>query len=369
MDTTATLDATYAPVPQPPVGALGLVLPTFPQDAASLLAPASLAATCRGAEDAGAGALWACDHLFWHRPALECLMALGAAAAATERAALGTCVLQLPLRSAAVVAKQAAALQHLCGGRLVLGLGVGNHEGEYEAAGARFASRGRDLDRGIDELRAAWMPGGALASGRALGSGSPLGSGDTPGSGSALGSGRMPGSGDTPGSASPGYVQLPEPDRVPIWIGGSSEAALARAARRGDGWIPLFLSPARYSSAMERLSEEASKAGRDPRGIARAVVIFASVGNLPDASSRGLSWMSSLYGLPPRAFARHLTAGPPRACADEIASFYEAGAEHVAVFLTDDEPLHAFEEIAAELAVQAPLAGAGCLDAEMVPVP
>ncbi len=339
MDTTATLDATYAPVPQPPVGALGLVLPTFPQDAASLLAPASLAATCRGAEDAGAGALWACDHLFWHRPALECLMALGAAAAATERAALGTCVLQLPLRSAAVVAKQAAALQHLCGGRLVLGLGVGNHEGEYEAAGARFASRGRDLDRGIDELRAAWMPGG------------------------------MPGSGSMPGSASPGYVQLPEPDRVPIWIGGSSEAALARAARRGDGWIPLFLSPARYSSAMERLSEEASKAGRDPRGIARAVVIFASVGNLPDASSRGLSWMSSLYGLPPRAFARHLTAGPPRACADEIASFYEAGAEHVAVFLTDDEPLHAFEEIAAELAVQAPLAGAGRLDAEMVPVP
>src|SRR6202035_5368334 len=105
----------------PVAGALGLLLPTFPQDRNTLPSADELASTCRSAEAAGAGALWACDHLFWHGPALETLSALGVAAAATRRAAIGSCVLQLPLRNAAVVAKQAAALQHLSGGRMVLG--------------------------------------------------------------------------------------------------------------------------------------------------------------------------------------------------------------------------------------------------------
>ena len=256
----------------------------------------------------GAGALWACDHVFWHGPALEALSALGVAAAATRHAAVGTCVLQLPLRHPPSVAKEAAALAHLSGGRLVLGVGAGTHPGEYAAAGVAFATRGRRLDEGIDALRRAW-------------------------------------------AVSPGqrYSQLPPADPVPVWVGGSSEAALRRAARRGDGWIPLFLAPDEYQAALGRLDKEAERVGRDPGAVARAAVVFVSVGAV-GAEERGLSWMASLYGLPARSFTRHLVSGSARACAAAVARFAEAGAQHVAVFVTCDDPLVQFEDLAGEFA-------------------
>jgi alkanesulfonate monooxygenase SsuD/methylene tetrahydromethanopterin reductase-like flavin-dependent oxidoreductase (luciferase family) len=146
-----------------------------------------------------------------------------------------------------------------------------------------------------------------------------------------------------------GYRQLPVPGRVPVWVGGSSEVALRRAARRGDGWIPLFLSPGEYRDALGRLDKESETAGRDPRSVARALVAFVSVGG-DDAAERGLRWMSALYGIPPKAFADHLVAGSPRSVADALERFFEAGAEHVAVFLTADRPLVPFGELAQEFA-------------------
>ena len=274
-------DSPAAPVTRPPapaVGSLGLVLPTFPQGTlppspGTPLAAEALAEVCRRAENAGAGALWVCDHLFWHGPNLEAFAALGVAAMATSHAAVGTCVLQLPLRHAASVAKEAASLAYLANGRLMLGVGVGTHPGEYEAAGVDFSTRGARLDAAIDDLRAAWAP-----------------------------------------DPSQRYAQLPAPGSVPVWVGGSSEAALRRAARRGDGWIPLFVPPDEYAAAMGRLDKEAERAGRDPDDVRRATVVFVSVGT-EDAGDRGLAWMGSLYGLPARSFERHLVAGDARRCA------------------------------------------------------
>src|ERR1700722_7348693 len=105
-----------------------------------------LSELCGRAEATGADSLWAVDHLYWPHPINECLSTLAIAAAATRRPRLGTCVLQLPLRHAAAVAKQATALQLLSGGRFTLGLGVGSHRGEYERAGVDFHRRGRLMD-------------------------------------------------------------------------------------------------------------------------------------------------------------------------------------------------------------------------------
>ena len=305
---TDTLAAPVRHVKVPDAGGLGLILPTFPQDRDQLPSAADLADLCRRAEAGGAGALWVCDHVFWHGPALEALSALGVAATATRSAAIGTCVLQLPLRHAPTVAKEAAALAHLSGGRLVLGVGVGTHAGEYAAAGVEFNARGRRLDEGIDALRRAWSV--------------------------------------TPGDR---YPQLPAVDPIPVWVGGSSEAALRRAARRGDGWIPLFVPPGEYAAALGRLDKEAERAGRDPGTVTRATVAFVSVGG-PGAAERGLSWMASLYGLPARSFERHLVAGTARTCARALARFAESGAHHVAVFVTSDDPLVQFEDLAGEFA-------------------
>ena len=191
--------------------------------------------------------MWAVDHLFWPHPINECLTTLAIAAAATRRPTLGTCVLQLPLRQPAAVAKQATALQQLSGGRFVLGVGVGSHPVEYARAGVDYHRRGRLMDEGIDAMQRAWA------------------------------------SGYEPDAS---YPQEPTSSRVPLWIGGSSPAARRRAAAVGDGWVPLFLTPDDYAPALLALRQETEAAGRDPDAVEPAVVVFARVGPDDEAPSQ-----------------------------------------------------------------------------------
>jgi alkanesulfonate monooxygenase SsuD/methylene tetrahydromethanopterin reductase-like flavin-dependent oxidoreductase (luciferase family) len=321
-------------------GPVGLVLPTLPQDTIPPWAANSgsgatdgttrvgrpsaaddsrigqLSAVCHDAELAGADVLWVCDHIFWHRPAIECMTALTVAAGATRSAAVGSCVLQLPLRNASVVAKQAASIQQLSGGRLILGVGVGSHRGEYDQVGADYRRRGRQLDAGIDELHRSWTSGAGVTEGDLT---------DT-------GAGR--------------YRQLPAPPAVPVWVGGSSENALRRAARLGEGWIPLFVDVPDYAVALERLAKETDRAGRPEGSVLPAIVLFVSVDS-DDARAleRGTAWMSSLYGIPAKAFARHIVSGSAAHVAGVVAAYRDAGAQHVAVYVTDDEPLDQFSQL------------------------
>jgi alkanesulfonate monooxygenase SsuD/methylene tetrahydromethanopterin reductase-like flavin-dependent oxidoreductase (luciferase family) len=305
------------------LGPTGLILPTFPQHSTPDWAERTkasnggwagqgLAELAREAEAAGAGSLWATDHLFWHGPCLECLVALGIIAGATRQVGVGSCVIQLPLRGPDVVAKQAASLQGLSGGRLILGVGVGSHVGEYEQSGAAYHTRGRELDLGIAELHRAWNTG----------------------------EGRDPDGG--------GYAMLPGGWPIPVWAGGSSRAALRRGALRGDGWMPLFVSPEEYRAACVILDEELATAGRDPDAVTRAMVLFISIDDSAAvASRRGLDWMASMYNTPAKAFARHLVSGTADQVADRIGMWREAGAEHVIVYVTSDSPLEQFEALMA----------------------
>jgi alkanesulfonate monooxygenase SsuD/methylene tetrahydromethanopterin reductase-like flavin-dependent oxidoreductase (luciferase family) len=282
-----------------------------------------MAARFAEAEAAGAAGLWVVDHLFWGTPMLECLCSLAVATTATSRALLGSCVLQLPLRRPAALAKQVATLQLLSGGRLVLGVGVGSHPGEYRAAGADFATRGRDLDQGLDRLRACWAP--AVA-------------------------GEEAGSGEGDGNGVDCYRQAPVPVPVPVWVGGSSPAAIDRAARRGDGWVPLFIAPEDYRAGLRRIRRAAGRAGRDARRLAAAVVVPVSLGaTVERAAENGTRWLGALYRLPPRAFARHLVAGTARQCADRLRRYRAAGAEHLVAMVADDRSIDQFAELAAAL--------------------
>jgi alkanesulfonate monooxygenase SsuD/methylene tetrahydromethanopterin reductase-like flavin-dependent oxidoreductase (luciferase family) len=243
------------------------------------------------------------------------MTALTVAATATEAVHVGSCVLQLPLREARGVAKQASALQLLTGGRMILGVGVGSHPGEYEQAGVDYRTRGRELDSGIRELHRSWSTATELP---------------------AVGS----------DSIRDRYRMLPTVPPAPIWIGGSSEAALRRAARLGDGWMPLFLDAVEYGGALERLAKEVDRAGRPPEAVTPAMVLFVSVDDDgAHATARGTAWMSSMYGLPAKAFERHLVAGTPSQVAEVVATYRSAGAEHVALYVTADEPLVQFERL------------------------
>ncbi|MFI6856049.1 LLM class F420-dependent oxidoreductase [Streptomyces sp. NPDC050416] len=179
--------------------------------------PEDLLAVARAADRAGFAYLACCDHVaiprrlasamstVWYDP----VATLGFLAAATERARLLSHVAVVGLRHPLLSAKQYATLDHLSGGRLILGVGAGHVREEFEVLGADFERRGAVLDESIDALRAAFGPEefpehhGKFYDFEGLG-------------------------------------QRPRPaqDRVPVWVGGSSPAALRRAALKGDGWLP-----------------------------------------------------------------------------------------------------------------------------------
>jgi alkanesulfonate monooxygenase SsuD/methylene tetrahydromethanopterin reductase-like flavin-dependent oxidoreductase (luciferase family) len=298
-------------------GGIGLILPTIPwtESAAQYgrtgganIAPTHsvtdrLRALAHDAEKSGATSLWACDHLFWHQPLLEPLTALAVAATSTRDTTLGTCVLQLPMRSPAAVARQIGSLQLLSSGRIVLGLGIGSHPGEYAAAGVDYDRRGQLLDDGIGRLRAAWASAGTASR----------------------------------------YRQEPAADQTPIWIAGMSSPALRRVARVGDGWVPMFVPPAEFALARRRLADLVVLEGREPGSVTNAVVALVCVGPSAEvARKEGTLWLSDLYALPPKAFERHLIAGTPDDCASGLAAFQDAGADHVVVMVAADETLDHF---------------------------
>jgi len=118
-----------------------------------------------------------------------------------------------------------------------------------------------------------------------------------------------------------------------LWIGGSSPAARRRAAAVGDAWAPLFLTPDDYTTALRCLRRETEDAGRDPGAVEPAVVIFARVGPQREAQAQGGAWLSEMYGVPPKAFERHLVAGEPEACAAALDRYVEAGAHHIIIMV------------------------------------
>ncbi|GAA5006969.1 LLM class F420-dependent oxidoreductase [Streptomyces siamensis] len=206
--------------------------------------PADLVEIARSADRAGFDYIASCDHVaiprrlagamstIWYDP----VATLAHLAAVTERVRLLSHVAIVGLRHPLVTAKQYATLDHLSGGRLVLGVGAGHVREEFDAVGADFERRGAVLDETVDALRAALGPEefpvhhGKLYDFEGLG-------------------------------------QRPRPaqDRVPVWVGGSSPAAVRRAALRGDGWLPQGDPRDRLPAQIARLGELRAQAGiEDP---------------------------------------------------------------------------------------------------------
>lgn len=163
----------------------------------------------------------------------EPLVLFGWIAGFTKRLEMVTGILILPQRQTALVAKQAAQVQLLSGGRLRLGVGVGWNKVEYQSLGQDFHTRGKRMDEQVQLLRALWA--------------NPLVNFD----------GRF----DT----IPDAGIKPRPDQpIPIWFGGSLAAAGNRIVQYGDGWLPNYMPTDALVSEVARLRDELTKAGRDP---------------------------------------------------------------------------------------------------------
>jgi len=282
--------------------AIGIFLPTMSERNA---APGDVAAAARHAEELGFESVWVVDQLVAGTgvPVLESGIALAAAAAATSRVGLAYGVLIVPLHPLAWLAKQVASLQHVSGGRLILGVGTGGdrHGESWAAAGVPRRERGRRTDQALQVLP-------QLLAGRPA---------------------RLAEDQHSPA------VALAPPAAIPqIIVGGMSEAALRRAARYGDGWFPLPAPLPVVTEARARLNELAAQYGRPaPPVTASLMTAIAGDPDLPcqDGLTRRLTDPDGMFAIPADQIPAVLHAGPPSQIAARLAEQFDRGVERVVI--------------------------------------
>jgi probable F420-dependent oxidoreductase len=243
---------------------------TVPNVHETLAERGTIEAVGRKADELGFDSIWCNDHLAIpsapagaaepayaadygeqrHQHIYEPLIVLAYLAAVTRRVRLGTSVYLLPLRNPVLAAKQVASVDALSDGRLVLGIGVGWLEGEFDALGVPFRERGRRTDEAIAVFKT-------------------LCGADSP-------------------EFLPKPMQRPHP---PLWIGGRSAAAVRRAARSGDAWHPSHLTVGELRRQIAELRMECERAGRPPDAVTvatrRKLVLGPTPADDPDRVLQG----------------------------------------------------------------------------------
>jgi alkanesulfonate monooxygenase SsuD/methylene tetrahydromethanopterin reductase-like flavin-dependent oxidoreductase (luciferase family) len=242
----------------------------------------TLVAWARQAEEAGFSSLATIDRIVY--PSYESLIALAAAAAVTERIVLMTNVLLAPTRNPVLLAKEAASVDQLSGGRLTLGLGVGGREDDYAVVGLDFHTRGKRFDQDLELIHRAWR-------GEPMGTGNPVG---------------------------------PRPvrgDRVPILMGGMSDKAIERTIKWGVGWTSGGAPPERAGPFAERVRKAWSEAAREGEPTIAALTYF---GLSDDALEAATEYLSHYYGEMGERFAQSIPTSP-QALKETVGKFEDNG--------------------------------------------
>ena len=223
----------------------------------------------------------------------EQLAAMAYLAAKTSRIRFLTSVMVVPHRPAVLAAKMLSTIDVMSGGRLIVGVGAGWLEEEFEALGApAFAERGKVTDEYLQAFRELWTRPEPRFEGRFVKFADI--------------------------AFAPKPVQKPHP---PLWIGGESGPAMRRAAKLGDGWYPIGTNPQhplntlpRYRAAVARLRKLIEDAGRDPSSIALAYRVHRHAALVSEKADNG---------------ERHLFSGSAAEIAGDLRAMRELGVEAV----------------------------------------
>jgi probable F420-dependent oxidoreductase len=244
-------------------------------------------------------------------PWLEPLTAVTYLAAVTTRIRIGTSVLVIPYRNPVVTAKALATADHLSGGRIILGAGIGWWREEFAALGIPFEDRAARTVEALSLMKAIWTRPRVRFEGRFW---------------------RVAEAGGT----GPRPVQQPH---IPIWIGGHGPAALRRVVEVADGWHPLglrppvALHPPEMAVAVDRLRDLAAAAGRDPRAL---TIAFKAPLRFDPAAPR----------------ERTPLAGSAEQIAEDLSAYVAAGVGHFVLDFsvpTVPEMLEVLDRVAAEV--------------------
>lgn len=283
----------------------GAFLPTFWDDYGTSSMRVAIEEAARAAEALGYEGVWANDMVI--RPAtarrgtlgggqvIEPLVTLASLIHLVPRLTLGTSVLVLPQRHPILVAKQAAALHLLSGGRLILGVGIGHRAAEFALLGADFAHRAAATDEALEVLQALWREPVAHYHGRFH------------------------------HFDAASLEPYPPAGGPPIWIGGDTQGAIRRAARYGSGWLPMMTELNTFRSGAAAL-RELTHGGRRPT-IGHAFYFRITKPEEPATVRSTTPWMPASV------------AGSPDAVAEHLAQYRLAGLEY-ALCLFESEDLH-----------------------------
>jgi probable F420-dependent oxidoreductase len=273
----------------------------------SFAEPRQATQLAHAAEDAGFESVWTVDHVVIpadYRSAYpydpsgrlgpddtvfpDPLIWLTYIAAATSTLRLGTAILILPLRNPVVLAKELATLDHLSGGRVILGVGVGWLKEEYEALGVPWEGRGSRGEESIGAMRALWSEERASYHGATT-------------------------------SFTDCFLR-PQPSRgtIPIHIGGHSPTAARRAGRVGDGFFPFGVARPEVPALLEVMGQAARDAGRDPSAIEVTMDSFATSADEARADVTALEAQGVARVLVPAGMFGSDAAPALRRYADEV---------------------------------------------------
>jgi alkanesulfonate monooxygenase SsuD/methylene tetrahydromethanopterin reductase-like flavin-dependent oxidoreductase (luciferase family) len=227
-------------------------------------------------------------------------------------------VYQLPLRHPVTVARSIATIGELAPGRLTLGVGVGGEDRhEIEICGVDPATRGARTDESLTILR-------RLLSGE-----------------------RVTFAGDHYVLDDALIVPAPAP-AVPIIVGGRSDAAVSRAARLGDGWLGIWISPARFAAVADTIAAHASEAGRQVGGWKHELNVWCAFGDrTADARAVLATAMEAFYATPFERFERYAPHGSPESVAAALAPYVEAGCRSFNLIAANDDRGRAIDGVAA----------------------
>jgi probable F420-dependent oxidoreductase len=253
-------------------------------------------------EELGYDSAWTSEHIFFYFPTFDALTQLAAMAARTERIQLGTAVFLLPLRPPALAAKEIASVDIISNGRVVLGIGVGGeYPKEFEAVGVPVKERGARTNEAMDVIKRLFTEDRVTFDGRFT---------------------RLDGV-----SLQPKPAQKGGP---PFWVAGRSEAAMRRAGRLGDGYLPYLFSPDRFRDGLAKVREHAEQAGRDPAAITPALYQFIALADTyEEAKQVAAAELSMRYNQPfEKIVDRYVVMGNPEDCARRLGDFADAGVQH-----------------------------------------
>ena len=278
------------------------------------------------AEALGYDAIWVSEHIAFHVPTFDAVTTMAALAARTSRLRIGSAIVLLPLRPPAAVAKAVSTLDIIAKGRITLGVGVGGeYPKEFEVCGVPLHERGGRTNEAIEVLRALWTQESASYHGKYFQF--------------------------TDVSMRPKPMQ---PGGPPIIIGGRSDAALRRAARLGDGYMPYLFTPRQYADGLQKIHTYAGEYGRTLQRFQATLYQFIYVADSYAAAfQQANTYLSSNYNQPfDKLVERYCAVGTPDACVARLQEYIDAGARDIILVPTTADPtafVHQAQRLAGDI--------------------